>query len=63
MKASPVIQAGSDRPDRKKSRLLETLRRAATQNQQDHGEVDEDQRVVDDPGTDPARVVYRDSPG
>jgi hypothetical protein len=30
MNAMPVIQAGSDRPDRKKSRLSETRRRATT---------------------------------
>jgi hypothetical protein len=29
MKASPVIHAGSDRPERKKSRPLGTARRAA----------------------------------
>ena len=29
MNASPVTQAGSDRPDRKKSRLSDTRRRAA----------------------------------
>ncbi len=28
MNASPVTQAGSDRPERKKSRLLDTERRA-----------------------------------
>jgi hypothetical protein len=28
MKASPVTHAGSERPERKKSRLLETERRA-----------------------------------
>ncbi len=30
MKASPVTHAGSERPDRKKSRLLETDRLAIT---------------------------------
>ncbi|MEV4579514.1 hypothetical protein AB0K16_40325 [Nonomuraea jabiensis] len=30
MKASPVIQAGNDLPESRKSRLLETLLRAAT---------------------------------
>jgi hypothetical protein len=29
MNASPVTHAGSERPDRKKSRLVETERRAA----------------------------------
>ncbi|MEV1244263.1 hypothetical protein ACIBO2_37135 [Nonomuraea sp. NPDC050022] len=30
MKASPVIQAGNDLPESRKSRLLETLLRTAT---------------------------------
>ena len=30
MKASPVIQAGSDRPDSRKSSLVATARRAIT---------------------------------
>ena len=47
MNARPVTHAGSERPDRKKSRLVETERRADEADAEHEDEVDRDQQVVD----------------
>ena len=50
MNANPVTQAGSDRPDRKKSMLLEIDAPGEKPDAEHEGEVDADQQVVDPVG-------------
>ena len=53
MKARPVIQAGSERPDRKKSRSDLIGRRARKPTPRDRHEVEPDDQVVERRGVDP----------
>ena len=52
MNARPVTQAGSERPERKKSIESETERRAMTADAEHEDEVDRDEQVVDAVGVD-----------
>ena len=55
MNASPVTHAGSERPERKKSMLLDTEARADQADPEDEHEVEGDQQVVD-----PVRIHAQD---